>query len=115
MPWSLHACVALRASSSSSPATNRCDMLRVRGLVVTQFAKPLLWESFRSVERSISVYYDGSDTPLRVIVPFQELFRVYRSHTSRSGSSHRLAIAVVLHVARNEHTGNFRQTAVSRD
>src|SRR5215475_10672351 len=112
MPWSLHTRAALRASSSSSPATKRCDMLRVRGLVLTQCAKSLLWESFRSVERSIPVYYDGSDTPLRVIVPFQELFRVYCRHASRAGRRHRLAIAMILHVAGNKYAGNLGQRAM---
>src|ERR1700756_2234088 len=99
MPWSLHTRAASRASPSSSPATKRCDMLLARGLVVTQFAKPLLWESFRSVERSIPVYYDGSESPLRVIVPFQELFRVQCRHASRPCGRHCLAIPVILHVS----------------
>src|SRR5215813_8088802 len=114
MPWSLHTRAALRASSSSSPATKRCDMLRVRGLVLTQCAKSLLWESFRSVERSIPVYYDGSDTPLRVIVPFQELFRIDCRHTSGPCSGHRLPVTMILDVAGDEYTGNFRQAAVRR-
>src|SRR6267143_3572337 len=47
-----------------------------------------------------------------VLVLFQKLFRIYGGHAARARSGNRLAIAVVLYVAGNEHTGNCRQAAV---
>src|SRR5882724_2275248 len=112
MPWSLQTRAAASASSNSSPATKRWDMFRVRALDVTQFAKLLLWESFRSVERSIPDYYDCSGSRFRVIVPFQELFCIYRRHASGSRRRNRLPVAMILHVARDENARNFGQGAV---
>src|SRR5438128_6318223 len=98
MPWSFETRAAASASSNSSPATKRCDILRVRALDVTQFAKLLLWESFRSVERSIPDYYDCSGSCFRVTVPFQELFCVDRRHATGPRRGNRLPVAMILHI-----------------
>ena len=51
-------------------------MARVFALVVTQFAKPLLSESLRSVDRSMQLDYGSAATHKLVLVLFQELFGI---------------------------------------
>ena len=51
---------------------------------------------------------------LRVIVFFEELFRVDRGHAAGPGSGNGLAIAVILHVARDEDARNICNAPVPR-
>src|SRR5260370_14824132 len=49
------------------------------------------------------------------VVLFQELFGVQGSHAAGAGSSDRLAIAVVLHIAGDENAGDGRLAAIQGD
>src|SRR5215472_9112843 len=138
MPASLHCRAAAIASCKVSPATKRRAMRRVEPFDVTQVANFLLSESFRSVERSMraqlsqprgnetspvsSDCFADSNNGARVktagasmFVFFQEFLGINRSHAPRSSGSDRLPVAVILHVASNEHARNGSQAAVLGD
>src|SRR5215468_10854127 len=117
MPWSLQTRAAAIASSSSSPATKRCDIRRVVRLEVTQRAKPWFSDSCSSVERSMyllimPVTFRRYEWPLPVFVLFQELFRVNGRHAAGGGRGHRLPVAMVLHVARDKNSGHVGNAAM---
>src|SRR5262249_29846989 len=57
-------------------------------------------------------YYDRMRSALRAAVTFQELFRIQRRHAARTRRSNGLPVTMILHVAGDEDTGNFRQTSV---
>src|SRR5438445_8821060 len=100
------------ASSSVSPATNRRAMRRVVPLEVTQLAKPLLSASLSRVDRSMRDNYGSVGRTKLVFVLFQKLFGINGGHATGARGRDRLAIAMVLHVAGNEHARNRGEAAV---
>src|SRR5580700_2798010 len=103
------------ASSSVSPATKRRAIRRVVPLEVTHLAKPGLSESLRSVARSMPYDY-AFVNPLRLArVLFQELFGIEGGHAAGARGGNGLAVAMVLHIASDEHTGDGGQGAVFGD
>src|ERR1700675_2368473 len=103
------------ASSSVSPATKRRAMRRVVPLEVTHLAKRELSESLRSVARSMQYDYARGKASRLVDVLIQELFGIEGGHAAGACCGYGLAIAVVLHVSGDKHTGNRGQGAVFGD
>src|SRR5271170_3626522 len=91
------------ASSRVSPATKRRAMRRVVPLEVTHLAKRGLSESLRSVARSMQYDYARVNPLGLVRVPIQELFRIEGGHAAGARGGDGLAVAMILHIARNEY------------
>jgi len=51
---------------------------------------------------------DAGPARLLMVVLFQKLFGIQRGHASGASGSHRLAVAMILNVARDEYSRNFR-------
>src|SRR5271170_1317569 len=140
-PLALSTRAAAIASSSVSPATQRCATRRLTPLLIDQRASRLLSERRRRVARSIRANFavgvasagqitSGTNYPYEVglaPVPRQwhealrsrsetvireKVFNVNGGNTSRSGSSDRLAVDMVVHIACCKHAFHVRLAAV---
>src|SRR5438034_1479624 len=107
------------ASSRVSPATKRRAIRRVAPLEMTQCLNPWLSESLSRIERSMQVDYargrDAGPARLLVIVLFQKLFGIQCSHAPGTGRGDRLAVAMILNVARDKDSRNLGKTCVGGD